>query len=166
MLINVALHKHLQSYSYHRGHYWSWFFSFSLTGGRGEGRGKAVRIGEQDETVLRNAYHQMRGWNNNMQVDKRMEELAQSHGCVGRHEVHNNSWQDREILQTYNNVGAIIACAGSQVDITSIHENNSADENYWLEISGLPQQQEVQRKACRDLVRVPKQDAPFQGHHR
>merc|ERR1711936_832286 len=88
--------------------------STRLTGGLREGRGKAVRRGEQDETVLRNAYHQMRGWNNDIQVDKRMEELAQSHGCVGRHEVHNNSWQDREILQTYNNVGAIIACAGSQ----------------------------------------------------
>ena len=87
-----------------------------MTGGLREGRGKAVRIGEQDETVLRNAYHQMRGWNNNMQVDKRMEELAQSHGCVGRHEVHNNSWQDREILQTYNNVYANIAWVGPQVD--------------------------------------------------
>ena len=88
-----------------------------------------MRRGEQDETVLRNAYHQMRGWNNNMQVDKRMEELAQSHGCVNYND-YKGSWQEREILQTYNNVGAIIACAGSQVDITSIHENNSADENY------------------------------------
>ena len=68
--------------------------------------------GYQDKTVLRNVYGQIYQWNRSLMIDPRMEELAQSHGCVRTHADHSGSWQDDEILNKYFNIASIIACVG------------------------------------------------------
>ena len=45
----------------------------------------------------------MAEWNDNLFLVKRLEELAQSHGCVQSHDEHKGSWQDKEVLNKYRN---------------------------------------------------------------
>ena len=78
-----------------------------------------LTVGKQDQTVLRNVYKQIQGWNRSLKKDTRMEELAQHFSCVRSHSVHSGSPQDKEILRKYWNVGSIIACVGGCREIYS-----------------------------------------------
>ena len=60
----------------------------------------------QDKNVLKRAYDQIQGWNYNMKIDKKLEEYAQSQGCVKKHSDH--GWPEPAGYANAN----IIACVG------------------------------------------------------
>ena len=89
--------------------------------------------GDQDKTVVRNLYKQMKGWNRNLKTDPRLEELAQSLGCVRTHADHNGSRQDREAGSLNNNLSAVIACVGGCPAHGSSNWSRSKPAQIWYE---------------------------------
>ena len=77
--------------------------------------------GSTDSSVLENVYSANTRMNPSLQRDSRMEELAKSHGCVSGHSQHQGSWQDKEILHKYSNLGYNIACTSA-----SYHNDRNA----------------------------------------
>jgi len=53
--------------------------------------GVAISSGNQDQTVLRQVYKEMKGYNSDLQIDKKLERLAQSHGCIENHAQHQST---------------------------------------------------------------------------
>ena len=89
--------------------------------------------GYQDQTVLRNVYSQLAGWNRSLRLDKRMEQLAQSHGCVRTHADHQGSWQDKEILDKYHNIASNIACAPNPCRTSASNWSREKPAQIWYE---------------------------------
>lgn len=73
--------------------------------------GVVLSSGYQDKTILRQVYKEIKGYNSDMQIDKKLERLAQSHGCIKNHAEHKST--DAEALAVYGSYGAIIQCANA-----------------------------------------------------
>ena len=67
---------------------------------------------DQDRTVVKNLYKQMKGWNGRLKTDPKLEKLAQALGCIRTHADHLGSRQDKEAQTLSNNLAYIIACVG------------------------------------------------------
>ena len=67
---------------------------------------------DQDRTVVKNLYKQMKGWNRRIKTDQRLEKLAHSLPCIRTHADHLGSRQDKEAQTLSNNLSYIIACVG------------------------------------------------------
>ena len=67
---------------------------------------------DQDRTVVKNLYKQMKGWNGRLKTDPKLEKLAQALGCIRTHADHLGSRQDKEAQTLSNNLSSIIACVG------------------------------------------------------
>ena len=67
-----------------------------------------MSAGYQDAAGLNKVYSQIYQYNRDLRINKRMEALAQSFGCVRSHDAHKNSWQDEEILNKYLNIASNI----------------------------------------------------------
>ena len=67
--------------------------------------------GYQDQTILRQVYKEMKGYNPDLQINEKLERLAQSHGCIKNHAEHKST--DDEAKAVFGSLASIIQCANA-----------------------------------------------------
>ena len=81
--------------------------------------------GGQDQTILRQVYKEMKGYNSDLQINKKLERLAQSHGCIKNHAEHKST--DEEAKAVFGSLASIIQCANANGGCTEVYTDCGGD---------------------------------------